>query len=130
MNELPEWAKSMTPVDMDGAAVLLGVSRRFLIDVLKQHRHYEQRGNRKVFYPEHVELLRESLKCQTSKSKSETVSGTPLEPLMESVYERALALATGNARKSNVRSSKRGSGNVIPMARNQSERSKKPQKVT
>jgi hypothetical protein len=55
---LPSWATDLTPVDMDGAAVLLGISRRFLVDVIGQHKHYEQRGNRKVFYPEHIARLR------------------------------------------------------------------------
>jgi hypothetical protein len=84
---------------MDGAAVLLGVSRRFLVDVLRNHPHCERRGNQKVFYPEHIALLREALKCPTSNSKSEKVSGTPLEPSAESAYERALALAIESERK-------------------------------
>lgn len=55
---LPIWAQNIVPVDMDGAAILLGVSRRFLVDVLREHRHYELRGTKKVFYPEHIEKLK------------------------------------------------------------------------
>ncbi len=51
---LPAWAQSIVPVDMDDAAMLLGVSRRFLVDELKEHQHYERRGAKKVFYPEHI----------------------------------------------------------------------------
>lgn len=42
---------------MDDAAVLLGVSRRFLVDTLKRHPHYERRGTKKVFYQEHIDRL-------------------------------------------------------------------------
>src|SRR5690606_42022093 len=100
-----------------GAALILGISRRFLVDVIGKHKHYERRGNRKVFYPEHIAMLREALNCQTSASSKETAFGTPLEPSTESAFERAYALATKSARKSNARSSRRGSGNVIPMER-------------
>lgn len=100
---LPAWADALTPVGMDGAAILLGVSRRFLVDVLRDNPHYEKRGNRKVFYPEHIALLREALKCPTSKSKSEKASGTPLEPLVENGFERVLALAIASKRKSTKR---------------------------
>lgn len=55
---LPEWARQLAPVDMDGAAIVLGVSRRFLIDVLKEHPHYERRGAKYVFYPEHIAKLK------------------------------------------------------------------------
>lgn len=55
---LPSWTNNIVPVDMDGAAVLLGISRRFLVDVIRQHKHYEPRGNRKVFYPEHINRLK------------------------------------------------------------------------
>lgn len=32
---LPSWTDSLVPVDMDGAALLLGISRRFLVDVIR-----------------------------------------------------------------------------------------------
>ena len=90
---LPAWTEGMVPIDMDGAAILLGVSRRFLVDELKIHPHFERRGVKKVFYPEHIALLREKISCRASESNGATVSPTPPEPSTESAYERALALA-------------------------------------
>ena len=40
MGALPTWAENMRPVDMDGAAALLGVSRRTFVDVIREHRHF------------------------------------------------------------------------------------------
>lgn len=122
---LPAWAQNIVPVDMDDAATLLGISRRFLVDVIAKHPHYERRGVRKVFYPEHIALLREKISCPTSPSSPAKEFGTPLAPSTESVYEKALALATGPLRKNNVRSSKPASGNVIAMVKQRSEPSKK-----
>lgn len=84
---LPDWTKSLVPVGMDDAAMLLGVSRRFLVDKLKSHQFYERRGSKKVFYPEHIALLREALSCQTLNLKAETGSGMPLAQSPESAYE-------------------------------------------
>ena len=114
---LPAWAQQITPVDMDGAAHVLGVSRRFLIDVIKQHKHYERRGAKKVFYPEHIALLREKMSCPDSNSKSGKESTTPLAPSEESAFEKALALATRRKPKKSSPSTKHGSSNVIPMAK-------------
>ena len=117
MSALPEWTKSLVPVGMDDAAMLLGVSRRFLMDKLKSHPLYERRGSKKVFYPERIALLREALSCQTSNSNNEMASGMPLAQSPESAYEKALALATSKSRSKSGRNMKRGSGKVIPMAR-------------
>lgn len=54
---LPAWTAGMLPVDMDGAATLLGVSVADLGKVLKKHAHYEPRGRKKVFYQEHIRKL-------------------------------------------------------------------------
>jgi hypothetical protein len=107
----------MVPVDMNGAAVLLGVSRRFLVDVIKVHKHFEPRGAKKLFYPEHIALIREALSCQTSNCKSGKEFGMPLEPLAESAYDKALKLATANEQRSKQPSSTRGSGNVLRLVR-------------
>jgi hypothetical protein len=98
----------MVPVDMNGAALLLGVSRRFLIDALKQHPHYERRGAKYVFYPEHIATLRAELSSQGSTSLKEPVSGMPLTRSAESAYEAALELASGKSPK------KLSSGNGTP----------------
>lgn len=118
MSALPEWAQKIAPVDMDGAAVLLGVSRRFLVDVIKAHPHYESRGVRKVFYPEHIAQLRDAL-CQDSNSKTEMItgSGMPLALSEESAFDEALRLATRKKPKRQGHFSKRGFGKVIPMAK-------------
>ena len=86
---LPTWAEKITPVDMDGAATLLGVSRRYLVDVLRAHPIYEPRGTRKVFYPEHIAQLREAI-CEQSRtpardssSSSSRASGMLMEALPE-----------------------------------------------
>lgn len=54
---LPAWAEALVPVDMDGAAACLGIGRRTLVDVIRVHQHYERRGSKKVFYPEHIRAL-------------------------------------------------------------------------
>ncbi len=78
---------------MDEAAFALNVSRRFLVDVIAEHKHYEPRGVRKVFYPEHIALLREAILCQGSARKNEKApaSGMPLELSTESAFEKALS---------------------------------------
>lgn len=116
MTALPDWARQMQPVDMAGCALVLGISRRTLVDVLKKHPHYERRGTKKVFYPQHVDALREALACPISSSNRAKASGTPLALLPESAFDKAWALATKREPKSLKRSSKHGNGNVIPMA--------------
>jgi hypothetical protein len=56
---------------MDGAAVLLGISRRFLIDAIKDHPHFERRGAKKVFYPEHIAALQIALDITPPASPKE-----------------------------------------------------------
>lgn len=123
MTALPDWARQMQPVDMAGCALVLGISRRTLVDVLKKHPHYERRGTKKVFYPQHVDALREALACPISSSNRAKASGTPLAPLPESAFDKAWALATKREPKNSRRSSKHGNGNVIPMATQRSGRS-------
>ena len=42
---MPTWAADLVPVDMDGAARMLGISRRFLVDVIQSHKHYGPRAS-------------------------------------------------------------------------------------
>jgi hypothetical protein len=91
---LPDWAQGLVPVGMDDAAILLGVSRRFLVDTLKRHPHYERRGTKKVFYPEHIALLREALTNHSSDPTAATASTAPLQRSAASAYEKALLLST------------------------------------
>jgi hypothetical protein len=46
---------------MDGAAEALGISRRTLVDAIKDLPYYELRGRKKVFYPEHIKQLRKGM---------------------------------------------------------------------
>lgn len=121
---LPPWA--VEPLDRKQAAAALGVSLRTLTDKLKTAPHYERRGNRQVFYPEHIALLREAFSCPTSPSKADEASGKPLAPSGESEFDKALALVTAKEPKSSARNSRRGSGRVIPMGRRPSAPSPKP----
>src|SRR5439155_8251794 len=110
---------------MAGAAVVLGISRRTLVDILKTLPHFEPRGNRKVFYPEHIEALREGItRCLGSKQRGETASFTPLAPLQGSVFERALALVTLSSPRNSAPSTRQGSGSVVSMAKRRSARSR------
>ncbi len=125
MSALPTWAEKMTPVDMSGAAALLGVSRRYLVNVLRAHPHYESRGVKKVFYPEHIARLREAIGEQSpEKANSSTSSPTPTLAsgksaalLPETAFDRALALASRKTRSNLPHASKRGSAKVLPMAK-------------
>lgn len=59
-SKVADWAD--TPLNMDGAAVALGISRRTLTDAVKSLPYYELRGrNKKVFYPEHIQQLRRGM---------------------------------------------------------------------
>ena len=58
----PSWI--VPPVGMNEAALALGVSRRKLVDLVKEHPLYEVRGQKKVFYPEHIDGIRRALRCR------------------------------------------------------------------
>jgi hypothetical protein len=62
------------PVGMEDAARALGVSRRKLVDLVKAHPLYEVRGQKKIFYPEHIDGIRRALRCQEPE-KTGTRSG-------------------------------------------------------
>jgi hypothetical protein len=85
---LPDWA--IEPLDMAGAARVLGVCKRTLTDMLKAHPHYEVRGrHKKVFYPAHIELLRRA-KWDLSPSLPKLESGKLQAPLQVNALEKAL----------------------------------------
>lgn len=63
------------PIGMDDAARALGVCRRLLSDILARHPHYETRGRtgrKKVFYPEHIDRIREALQCEKTGNPNST----------------------------------------------------------
>jgi len=68
------------PLNMNQAATALGVSRRFLTDSLKSLPYFDQRGTKKVFYPEHIEALRRGLNQCASKSSGERDGRTSPAP--------------------------------------------------
>jgi hypothetical protein len=68
------WA--VVPIGMDAAAVSLGISRRTLTDWLKEFDHFEWRGSKKVFYPEHIASLRREIHLCASRSNG------PMDGLM------------------------------------------------
>lgn len=122
---LPGWANAMLPVEMEGAAILLGISRRLLVDVIKNYPHYERRGVKKVFYPEHIAALREDLKCQGSSRSIGKEFSMQSAPSAVSVYEKALALATSVKRPNSAPSTKLFSGSVVLMAKRRSAPSRR-----
>ena len=119
-----DWA--VAPLDRYGAAAALGISTRTLTDAVKRWPYYERRGRKQVFYPEHIDQLREAFQCQTSGSTSATEYGKSLEPSPVTAFDKALAAVTKAKQKSCGPTSKPGSGSVIPMARKPSEPSRKP----
>lgn len=70
---LPTWAQDIAPVDANGAAVLLGVSMDDLRQILSKHPQYEQRGRKKVFYPEHIRKLKYILAPPTALTPIEVI---------------------------------------------------------
>ena len=88
------------PLDMVGAAEVLGVSRRTLTDTLKRLPHYELRGRKKVFYPEHIAQLRTGMHECACKPDGST-AGPMLSELarMVSASDSLSRLRTLAARK-------------------------------
>ena len=65
-----EWA--VIPLDAGGAANALGISKRTLDEALKSWPYFERRGRKRVFYPEHIELLRKEMNECGSRSSGKT----------------------------------------------------------
>ena len=79
MSKLPDWAEA--PIDIKQAAVALGVSRKTLDVVMKNPAfvagvHYELRGNRKIFYREHIVAMRKEMTKCAYTSKLEVMGGS------------------------------------------------------
>ena len=69
---LPGWAE--LPIDINQAALTLGISKRMLIDTLKNPEvqagaHFELRGSKKVFYRENILALRKVMTQCASRSQ-------------------------------------------------------------
>lgn len=92
------------PLDINGAAAVLGVSRRTLTDAIQAMPHYELRGRKKVFYPEHIAALRKDMHECGSKSSGEKDGRTFMAPgLMESGSVNLQRLATLSRQKNSAR---------------------------
>ena len=92
------------PVTLSQAAKKLGICRRSLTAWLVEFPYYERRGVRKVFYPEHIDALREAIdRCSRSapiqiqaSSKLQAPSGAKeLEQARAHVTERRRRLLRG-----------------------------------
>lgn len=79
------------PLDMAGAAQVLGISRRTLTDALKTLPHYELRGRKKVFYPEHIAQLRQGMHECAYKSNGSTVGRMSMGPALTASASGALS---------------------------------------
>jgi hypothetical protein len=104
MPPLPDWCE--IPIDINQAALVLGVSKRKLIDALKAAEvkaglHFELRGTKKVFYRENILALRKVMTQCASKSPNEMGSFKPTD-MVQTVKESdaLLRLRTLAAQKS------------------------------
>lgn len=99
---LPSWV--VQPLDIKGAAIALGISERTLFDALKLHPHYELRGRKKVFYPEHISQLRRDMNECACKSNGSTDGPTSTGPVQtESVSDNLSKLVILAERKKSAR---------------------------
>lgn len=112
---LPEWAARMEPVGMAQAARLLGISKRTLTKVLKQHPHYELRGTKKVFYPEHVQKLRRVKWDSKSSWTPKRASSRSAAPSGATELERAQRRETERQRRQQRAQQSANTGNVVPL---------------
>lgn len=104
-----QWA--VAPLDANGAAVALGISRRTLDDVLRDHREFEWRGRKRVFYPEHIEQLRRIMDECGSGSSGKTDGHISTGPVLTGGASGALSkLVTLSAQRKPGRMKKRASG--------------------
>jgi hypothetical protein len=69
------------PIGREAAASALGVSVRSLLDIRKRYeRHHSiqaKRGRRVVFYKEHIEKMKELLKCEERSIAHRSPVGIP-----------------------------------------------------
>lgn len=102
------------PLKMREAAVLLGVSYRTMIDVVKNLTptvHFDERGARRVFYPDQIERIRRD--GWASRSNGAALSRGPMEPCEANAYGKALELATQAKRKKPEPTLRRASGGKV-----------------
>lgn len=113
---LPTWVER--PLTMDEAAIALGICRRTLVYKLKDFPYFAKRGNRKIFYPEHIAQIREAIDCPDSSYTSGAIGGIVEARYEADAYEKALALIAEKSRRNSAKISKQESGKVIPIRQN------------
>lgn len=96
----------IVPVGMDDAARALGISKRTLVDVIRDWPHLcERRGRKRVFYPEHIDGLRKEMNRCASKSNGLTVGRNYTGPaLMVNASDSLSKLAILSAQRKRARS--------------------------
>jgi len=81
------------PVGPNQAAEALGCSRRFLDEAIKSGelvpiKHYDKRGNRRVFYPEQIRAIRKAMtECASKSNGSKAGRMSPGPDLMGSASD-------------------------------------------
>ena len=115
---LPKWAAELQAIGMDEAALVLGVCRRTLTTILKNHPHYDKRGRfKKVFKRHHIEAL-EAVKWDSTPDLTLKPESTNYgAPSQDGALEKALRLATGGRQDSPRKPLSEKSGQVLPMVR-------------
>jgi hypothetical protein len=85
MAPLPDWCE--IPIDLQQASLVLGISKRTLIDALKDAKieagvHFEARGTKKVFYRENILALRKVMNQCASPSQHDSANLLKLKTLV------------------------------------------------
>lgn len=100
-----------TPADL---ADYFGVSERTLRGTIRDLGAYAKLGQKTILFQEHVEQLKEAMKCP-SNSSSERVSGTSEELLPEGDFTSLQKRLTEKSRNGSKRKPKRKRGSVVSM---------------
>lgn len=94
---MPRAPAEGAPLTLDGAALALGCSRRWLSAWLARHPHHGYRvGRTWRFTSADIEEIREALRCRSrSSDDTDRRSGISAAPCAASALTKALALTTG-----------------------------------
>ncbi|MFC4731962.1 hypothetical protein [Salipiger abyssi] len=91
-----------------------GVSERTLREKLREIGAFAMLGRTVVLFPEHVEALKEAMKCRSNYS-GETASGISEGPLPEGSFTSLQKRLTEKSRNGSKRKPKPKRGNVVSM---------------
>ncbi|GGO55173.1 hypothetical protein [Roseovarius pacificus] len=111
-NLLPPYT---TPADL---ADHFGVSERTLRGTIRDLGAYAKLGQKTILFQEHVEQLKEAMKCP-SNSSSAMASGTSEELLPEGDFTSLQKRLIGKSRNVSKRKPKPKRGNVVSMGQGQ-----------